>query len=522
MLANKLVTYESWNLEKPTIPSHSHLYHLEPIGMGTPYIESLTGYIARLAEVHCVPTGILVLKELGSFIKKGYVFSGKEGGLDQIFAKQIKALNGTGAWVISTIQALESLTLQNNLCFLTMLHWAEVIPQRSLLRSVRAWCPICYQNWYTTEQTIYEPLLWTLNAITICPHHHQPLCTYCPYCQQNNRLLAWRSRPGYCSKCQEWLGILSNAELPEKLSLTENELKWQTWVIKNLGDLIAVAPRFSAPPKEKIAKNLAAYVHALADDNISAFARQIGINRTQAERWCTGNTQPTIDILLQICFHLKTSLVDFLIQDLINIDFDTINKVNNYQQKSNTRSTSRQINNSGEVQQALETALTENPPPSIIEVAKRLGYKRSTVLYYHSSDLCYAITQRHIEYEKSQRLQRIQHLLQDVLESKDYPPPSMQKVAESVGISFHALKRNFPELCRAISAQYASYRREQRTKRVDKVSQEVRQIALKLHAEGVEPTASRISVYMTKPGSILQKEAIAAVREVRSELGWEK
>ncbi len=78
-------TCELWNLEKPLIPQHSRLYHLKPIGVGTPYVESLTGYVARLAEAHCVPTGILVLSEIAPFVKKGYVFDNKSGGLELEF-----------------------------------------------------------------------------------------------------------------------------------------------------------------------------------------------------------------------------------------------------------------------------------------------------------------------------------------------------------------------------------------------------------------------------------------------------
>ena len=50
MLASALETYESWDLKKLVIPSRSRLYQLEPIGIGTPLVESLTGYISRLAE----------------------------------------------------------------------------------------------------------------------------------------------------------------------------------------------------------------------------------------------------------------------------------------------------------------------------------------------------------------------------------------------------------------------------------------------------------------------------------------
>ena len=57
--------YESWDLNpKNALPKRSYLYHLRPIGVGSAYVESLTGYIARLAEAHSVATGALLALEL--------------------------------------------------------------------------------------------------------------------------------------------------------------------------------------------------------------------------------------------------------------------------------------------------------------------------------------------------------------------------------------------------------------------------------------------------------------------------
>lgn len=47
-------SYEEWDMNIPAIPPRSRLYRLEPVGIGTPYVESLTSYIARLAAEHCV------------------------------------------------------------------------------------------------------------------------------------------------------------------------------------------------------------------------------------------------------------------------------------------------------------------------------------------------------------------------------------------------------------------------------------------------------------------------------------
>src|SRR5881628_1288542 len=52
--------YESWDFTRPVLPPRSRLYSLEPIGIGTPLCESLSGYIARLADAHAVSVGDLV------------------------------------------------------------------------------------------------------------------------------------------------------------------------------------------------------------------------------------------------------------------------------------------------------------------------------------------------------------------------------------------------------------------------------------------------------------------------------
>lgn len=52
--------FDSWSLSSSPIPPRSRLYSLEPIGIGTALVESLSGYVARLAEAHSVSVGDLV------------------------------------------------------------------------------------------------------------------------------------------------------------------------------------------------------------------------------------------------------------------------------------------------------------------------------------------------------------------------------------------------------------------------------------------------------------------------------
>ncbi|HAJ61780.1 MAG TPA: hypothetical protein DCP31_23145, partial [Cyanobacteria bacterium UBA8543] len=122
--------YDQWDLKLPLFPPRSYLYHLQPIGIGTANVESLTGYITRLAQAHCIEPGILmerVVAPVGIKIP-GSTKSSRTG----VFG-HTATFNGTGMMAAQWVQALESLTLRSDLRFLTMLTWTNVIPPRGLL-----------------------------------------------------------------------------------------------------------------------------------------------------------------------------------------------------------------------------------------------------------------------------------------------------------------------------------------------------------------------------------------------------
>src|SRR5258707_9156811 len=119
MPANILTDYGLKDLEESLIPSRSRLYHLEPIGIGTPFVESLTSYIVRLAHAHCVEPRMLVVHEILPYLRE----------LGRLVSKprSLLMINGMGSLASQWVQAVEELTLCRNLRFLTMLSWANVI-----------------------------------------------------------------------------------------------------------------------------------------------------------------------------------------------------------------------------------------------------------------------------------------------------------------------------------------------------------------------------------------------------------
>ncbi len=54
--------------KSPNITQVSRLYSLNPIGVGTPYTESISSYLTRLAQEHCVTPKKLIMGEIAPLI----------------------------------------------------------------------------------------------------------------------------------------------------------------------------------------------------------------------------------------------------------------------------------------------------------------------------------------------------------------------------------------------------------------------------------------------------------------------
>jgi len=319
---------------------------LIPIGLETVFVESLTSYIIRLAEAHSVQTGMLVRHEIAPLMsvnsnlnKERYLNQGSnQGGIDKIFANAAKSFNGMGEWTISLIQILESLTSVQNLSHLTFLNSKEVLSRRNLLKKQRAWCASCFTEWKNTQQTIYEPLIWNLEIVKLCPRHETFLLTKCPHCDKNNKILGWKSRVGYCSSCSEWLGILNK----ENYDIPINKLESQRQIIHELSNLITSIPNLLyCPCRTIISFKLNDYIQTFTDINKATFARYLGVSNTVLGRWCAGENMPDIVNLLNICHKLDVSLIDFVTRKDITISDQLIQNIRTHKlSKGHTKSSS--------------------------------------------------------------------------------------------------------------------------------------------------------------------------------------
>ena len=202
-------------------------------------------------------------------------------------------------------------TGRHNLRALTLLTWAQVLPRVALLRRARARCESCFHAWHQAHQPLYEPLLWTLQAVTVCPYHQRPLHHVCPHCECPLGPLDWRSRSAYCSRCAHTL--VPRAVGPVQ-TLPRHEILWATWVASACGELLAAAPQIGCPPaRDRLAHTIGLCIEHTSAGNASAFARLMQVGRGDVSQWQRGKAVPRFTLLLHMAYGLGTSLLDFLL-----------------------------------------------------------------------------------------------------------------------------------------------------------------------------------------------------------------
>ncbi len=278
MADETLDIYETGDLERPAIPLRSRLYSLRPVGLGTLAVESLTSYLMRLADAHCVTPIKLIEAEFVPVLgKQTRTVIGR-------FSTETHNLNGTSVWAGLTITALEHLTLRDDVRFLSMYPWRYGLARHRLVRHHLAWCPACYQEWRQSGQVVYNPLVWALDVVRICPRHRQALQQCCPHADCRKRLphFSCKGKLGHCPYCKRWLGIESPADgIPD-----ESELHWQAWLTARLGEMFAAVPHSFTPPQQlTVGRNIEARVEAAAPKSVREVAREVGLSPSALVHW---------------------------------------------------------------------------------------------------------------------------------------------------------------------------------------------------------------------------------------------
>lgn len=470
-----------------TLPARSRLYSLPPQGVGTPGVESLTGYITRLAEAHDIHPIKLLAYEILPLTEGTLIRRPSDDSLSTHLVRNGLVSNGMGEVAFSLVQALSKLTIRTDLHSLTMLAWSRVLAWEGLLRRTRAWCPACYDEQSLSRGSVYDQLLWALHAVTICPKHRQPLATTCPHlgCGLSMPVLAAHTRPGWCSRCEQWLGqpcatdaatylntaqsgTSSTASNPSSSKGAEDEnltgeSYWQLWVAEALGELLAGAADLKVRPgPENIVAAIEACQRKLGYPSLRAFAMSRGPVYKTILGWHQAGHLPPVEGLLRLCYSLNTTPFMFLTKGA-----------------------------------AIADLVKDNSEGLAMLPAKK---KRQTKPKLPDPEF-------------------VRSYLGEVLRGNEYPPPSTSELGRRLGYRGYYLTKCFPEECREVTARYRAYVLERKAAAAEQLRARVLQAVRHLHEKGEYPSLVRMAGLLERPNDMRRPEAIATRKEVMEELG---
>jgi len=384
----------------------SRLYDLAPYEIGTPWCESLTGYINRLGWTHHVPPRELVAQEIVPRLDSHQRLVAPVG----VFGtKWAMSLNGAGGATKPWIGVLSSLTSREDLPMLTLPLWVGDLPLRWQLRTTPAWCPSCLSDWRKNGQPLYQPLHWMMRVVTLCPHHKNPLLAHCSSCQRPQLVFALsKRRPGECTSCGRWLGKETHSDQ----EVSEELVTWQAWVWERLKELQAASLGASVLTWEPFFRHLATYLQE--QKGYSRLAQATGIDRTVLYRWVdpVDTYSPTLEAILKFCYVCRVTPLQ-----VMNGQLDPLQLI--VQRGTELRSPlphrqNRRLDRE-RCQVALRAALDDkNEPVALSQVAQQLGYEDARQLMYHFPEECKLVTQRARAYRQQRKAQRLDQIREQV------------------------------------------------------------------------------------------------------------
>lgn len=486
------------------LPARSSLYPLEPKGLGTPFTESLTSYINRLAKSYCVSPKVLVIQEILPLLDLSPAYTDK---IHARWSEDSQNLNGLNSSTAKWTNVLKQLTSRDDLHLLTMMTWSAMLSQSGMFRCTRAWCSACFNEWYASQE-VYEPLLWAFQDVTVCPLHRQPLSLQCPRmeCQRFLPVLSRKSLPGYCPWCGSWLGATSEMQTPkERQEHDEQPLR----MANAIGELIANAMSLKHPPQKEM---LSSAIHSqMTKINVSTGALAMHVCRELMYSWARGVRKPKLSTLLQVSLGLHISPLELLTGNTVSTPRDNRIEISEQGIQRGRRKTP---SSPAEVLRSLEAVLLSSEKPTVKAVAKDLGYSNTCTIYEHSPDLCSAIAAK----RRTDTL-HVKMMLEAVMEGEENPPPPMREVARRLGYSVQVPYRHFPEMCRAISERYRAYQKGRRDVAVRLKCDEVRSIVRRLYEQGEYPSQRKVRKLLGNPHDFFRKEVHTAWRETLQRLG---
>lgn len=370
-----------------SIPPRSWLFSLPLLGRGTPQVESLTGYIARVADEHGFTVSTLLHRALDWWAAN----TPSRVGRWKRKTEHLKLTPAINAHAAGTpwIRVLEKLTCQSSLEDGTARRLAHHFPARNFLRHHHAWCPQCYRD----DERPYDRLLWSIAPVTACPIHQTLLVERCPECGSRVPVVHSRAVPGVCPRCE--------ASLADGAPSADAD-EFAQWCAHAVGAYITLDPTpTDSGSLRRVSEMLHACMVAAGLPDAAALGRATGVSRITAWYWLSGRAHPDLESTLRICHALGLSLRQFIGGEIPAKLFRT------QPAKPRCRRRSPHAFNAPTVSRMIDEILSDrsDDPPSMAEIGTHIGFAPRTIRA-HFPQLCKKISIAHRQACRVRAVQR--------------------------------------------------------------------------------------------------------------------
>jgi hypothetical protein len=573
------MAYDVWNLAPCTLSPRSRLYSLQPMAIGTPRVESLTSYIMRLAEAHTVSARTLILREIfpnlstrphnthfeglhslngmGAYFEQWVSILGKLTARSDLLALTLlpwqRLLTSGGIlrrrrkWCPRCFQEWQRHATPIYECLAWVLAPVAVCPVHDIL--LEQYCPQCRRpmlvlsahahpgfcahchRWLgdhstargapATEQVMADQL-WIANqvgeflALGAAVSDKGPPCHLLSNLQRmlvglarGNQRLFGRVAKISDGVLNAWLTGKSFPSLPIVIRICQN-LRFPLNRLV-LEEVSGTDPEWSALAKQG----------SLAARRRRRVLRpQYPVTRVVGQGPIPPEEREAARAEIKACLEANLALDEPL-------PIQTLFQKLGYRSPSRGRSwfpdlcaaTRAKREPRLEIyRQALLTALTEDPPPTIPQVALRLGISLPK-LYLRQAcrELCKALAARSPErrrFEKAKTEEALRRALEE-------PPVPLVILASRLHRDANRLRVVFPDLCRRLRARYMAHRSSEQQQVRLVYENAVRQAIGEIAVAGEYPSLVRTFSYILKRDPSLTSLHLTnlAIKRIRMKLG---
>jgi hypothetical protein len=240
--------------------------------------------------------------------------------------------------------------------------------------------------------------------------------------------------------------------------IDDDQLRWQYWIVNVIEELRRTVISQGSLPWSGLTTGLSTCIEIFG--SARSLARRVGISYVVFQRWKKCISKPSFRSMLVFCRALNITPLRLLIDEFVSIEESVIGEGSTHE------------------------SLTK---PKLYE---RVDRKRAF-------ELIQAVLVGREDFLSVRGIGR----------RLEYNP---------VSIVYH-----FPQECARVTAQYRAYCTQRSDKRIKEMCEEVRQVTLALHREGVIPSLRKVSVRLSHPSMLRTKEAKATWHDTRREIGLE-